>query len=290
MTVPFVDAHLHAWDRAHLRYPWLEGDEHAPTRFTPADLPPGSMPQAAVFVEAAAATGSAVDEAVWAAGLPGDAFAAIVAHAPIEAGQRLQETLVELGSLPKIVGVRRVLQDEPSERLAEPAWVEGLRVVGDLGLVFDACVRDHQLPALIALVRAAPATGFVLDHLGKPPIRAGWGGPRADAWVGAIRMLAAEPNTTVKLSGLAPEAGPGPLEPQLRPWVETALDVFGPDRAMAGSDWPVSQRPGWTYGDWFELLEDGFGLGVTERALVLRTTAARVYRIADAASDRRNDE
>lgn len=290
MIVPFVDAHLHAWDRAHLRYPWLEGDEHAPTRFTPADLPAGSMPQAAVFVEAAAASDSAVDEAVWAAGLPRDAFAAIVAQAPIEAGQRLQETLVELGSVPKIVGVRRVLQDEPSERLAEPAWVEGLRVVGDLGLVFDACVRDHQLPALITLVRAAPATGFVLDHLGKPPIRAGWGDPRADAWVRAIRTLAAEPNTTVKLSGLAPEAGPGPLEAQLQPWVETALDVFGPDRAMAGSDWPVSQRPGWAYGDWFALLENGFGLGVTERAQVLRTTAARTYRIPDAASDRRNDE
>jgi L-fuconolactonase len=279
MTVPFVDAHLHAWDRTHLRYPWLEGDEELPTRFVPADLPASSAPLAAVFVEADAAGDDALAEAGWAAALPDDAFAAIVAHAPIESDRGLREALDHLLTVPKVVGVRRLLQDEPTERFAEPEWSAGIRAVGDRGLVFDACVRDHQLPALVELVRAAPATTVVLDHLGKPPLRAGWGSARAVAWVDAIRLVAAEANTVVKLSGLAPEAGPGPLETQMRPYLETALDAFGADRAMAGSDWPVSRRPGWDHGDWFALLTERSGLEGRERDQVLTRTAARIYRI-----------
>jgi L-fuconolactonase len=279
----FVDAHLHSWDRTRIRYPWLEGDDASPMRFVPADLPPRSAPLAAVFVEVDVAPGAALDEAVWAAALPDHAFAAIVAHAAIETGPVLQRALDDLMAVPRVVGVRRLLQDEPVDRLADPAWAEGLRLVGERGLVFDACVRHHQLPALLRLVRAAPATTVVLDHLGKPPLRAGWGSASAEAWVRAIRLIAAEPSTVVKLSGLTPEAGPGPLEAQMRPYVETAIDAFGTDRAMAGSDWPVSRRPGWEYGDWFALLAEGFGLDRAQRDQVLRSTAARVYRVPEAA-------
>jgi L-fuconolactonase len=283
MTPPVVDAHLHAWDRARFRYPWLEGDDEAPTVFVPADLPRDTAPRAAVFMEADVAAEDAPAEAAWAAGLPDDAYAAVVAHAPIESDRRLRTALDHLLTVPKVAGVRRLLQDEPTERIVAPEWAAGIRLVGERGLVFDACVRDHQLPALLGLVRAAPATTIVLDHLGKPPLRAGWGSARADAWVDAIRAIAAEPSTVVKLSGLAPEAGPGPLAAQMLPYLLTALEAFGPARAMAGSDWPVSRRPGWEYGDGFALLADRTGLAGAERDQVLRTTAARVYRIPQAA-------
>lgn len=283
MTAPFVDAHLHAWDRTRFRYPWLEGDDEAPTVFVPADLPRDIAPRAAVFMEADVTAEDAPAEAVWAAGLADDAYAAVVAHAPIESDRRLRAALDHLLTVPKVVGVRRLLQDEPTERIVGPEWGAGIGVVGEHGLVFDACVRDHQLPALVGLVRAAPATTVVLDHLGKPPLRAGWGSARAAAWVDAIRAIAAEPNTVVKLSGLPPEAGPGPLETQMLPFLRTALEAFGPARAMAGSDWPVSRRPGWEYGDGFALLAERVGLADAERDQVLLTTAARIYRIPRAA-------
>jgi len=113
----------------------------------------------------------------------------------------------------------------------------------------------------------------VLDHLGKPPIATG----ELEPWATHLATLAREPNVVAKVSGLVTEASPHWKVDDLRPYVATALDVFGPDRLMTGSDWPVCLLAG-TYaevqGATNTLLDE---LGAAERAAVLGETAIRVY-------------
>nr|WP_245966872.1 amidohydrolase family protein [Sphaerisporangium album] len=124
--------------------------------------------------------------------------------------------------------------------------------------------------------RALPGLGFVLDHLAKAPIASG----ELEPWAGLVRELAAEPNVTAKLSGLITEAAPDRWDAEtLRPYVGVALDAFGPERLMYGSDWPVcllaGSLPAWT-ATALELLNDA-GLSAAERDAVFQGTATRVY-------------
>jgi L-fuconolactonase len=123
----------------------------------------------------------------------------------------------------------------------------------------------------VAAARSVPRLTFVLDHLGKPPIASG----TLEPWATDLRALAALPNTFCKLSGLVTEADPASWTVgDLRPYAETALEAFGPDRLMFGSDWPVCTAAG-TYG---EVLGAATRLiAPAERTRVLETTATRVY-------------
>jgi L-fuconolactonase len=279
--LPFVDAHIHFWDRAVFRYDWLEGSS-LPFRFLPDDL--GVQPEALVFVQADCAPAQGLAEAEWASALvrAQSAHGAVVAFAPVEDPVALPGWIDRLREVPAVVGVRRLLQDEPDELLTSDDVAGGLRRLGGAGLSFDACVRHGQLPALLELVRAAPEVDVVLDHMGKPPVRDGWASAAARSWHASIRALAAEPRTTVKLSGLALEAAPGPLLAQVRPFVAAAIDAFGPERCMAGSDFPVSAAPADAvpYEDWFAAI--GALVDTPEdRDALLRGTALRTYRAAD---------
>ncbi len=104
----------------------------------------------------------------------------------------------------------------------------------DLG--FDICIRHGQLPSVIRLVDLAPDTRFVLDHMAKPAIRDG----TTEPWRRQIQELARRDNVVCKLSGLVSEADHSRWTvDDLRPYVETVLDAFGPGRLMFGGDWPV---------------------------------------------------
>lgn len=281
---PFVDSHIHFWDRAVFDYPWLTDTGDAlPFRYLPEDLG-GQKPEAVVFVQADCLDSQGSAEAEWAAALvrAHSADGAVVAFAPAEDTARLPDRLERLASIEAVTGVRRLLQDEPEDLLRSPELAAGLRRIADAGFSFDACVRHAQLPALVALRRAAPEGELVLDHLGKPPVRDGWGTDSAQRWHSAVRELAAEPRTTVKLSGLAPEGAPGALLDQVRPFVLATLDAFGADRCMAGSDFPVSAAPvdAVGYSTWFDFLA-GLTDSARERDSMLRGTARRVYRMCD---------
>jgi L-fuconolactonase len=116
---------------------------------------------------------------------------------------------------------------------------------------------------------------FVLDHLSKPDIAGG----AVEPWATHLAALAAEPNVTAKLSGLVTEAGPQWTVDALRPYVDVALEAFGPDRLMAGSDWPVCLLAA-SYDEVFDAASQlCSGLSAAERADVFGGTAARVYRL-----------
>lgn len=273
-----VDTHLHCWDRSRFRYDWLEG-AGLPERFTPADITvSGSDRWRAVFMEADRMPEQALEEARWALALGTEEPAqveivAAVAHAPLGGGAAAR--LTTLSAVSGVTGIRRLLQDEPAAFLADATLVADLRAVGDEGLVFDACVREHQLGALAALADAAPDTTVVLDHLGKPDMTDAASAAHGD-WRTGIDALAAGENVVVKLSGVVSSGGSFAA---VRPWVEACLEAFGPDRAVLGSDWPVSRTAGTPYRDWFAFVLEECGLTADEVAAVSHGTAERVYRL-----------
>jgi L-fuconolactonase len=275
-----VDAHLHYWDRRRFHYSWLDRVPDAPVAATPQRLADErAIARRAVFVQADCRAEEGLAEARWAGRLDdGDGVEAVVAFAQLERGAVVEEDLQRLLQIPVVAGVRRLLQDEPDDFLGSPELRAGLRAVGDHGLVFDACVRSRQLSSLVHVRRGAPGTRFVLDHLGKPPLREGIASDAGATWAKEIQALAREPDTYVKLSGLRPEADPDhPLAHQAAPFLVAALEAFGVERAMAGSDWPVS-----TYGcydEWFDLLVDVLRPTAEEWAALSEGTAVAAYRL-----------
>jgi L-fuconolactonase len=139
-----------------------------------------------------------------------------------------------------LVGVRDQVQSFADDHLDQPEVRRGLAVVAAAGLVNELVVRVDQLPWVARAAQAVPQSRFVLDHLGKPRISAGDDGLRQ--WRALIEPVAACPNVTVKLSGLVTEAEWARWTvDDLRPFVDTACELFGRGRLMFGSDWPVCE-------------------------------------------------
>lgn len=243
-----VDSHLHLWDPSVLTYPWLTGELDA--RFAAEELAAETAAdvaeQVAVFVQADPVEEQTMDEVRWvdslarAAGVVG-----IVAGARLDRGPALGQHLDALSEFERVVGVRHLLQGEPDGFARTGAFLAGARELARRGLTFDACVRSHQIPDVTALADAVPDLPVVLDHLGKPAIGT-VSTPLLPSteWVRDLRELAAHPQVHIKLSGLPAEADGVVDGGQVQPFLDVAAEVFGEDRLMWGSDWPVSSVRG----------------------------------------------
>ncbi|MFC7534468.1 amidohydrolase family protein [Actinoplanes sp. GCM10030250] len=265
-----IDAHQHFWTAD---YPWLTGSIRRD--YTIADLRPHltatgvrrtvlveagrcDAAETTAFLALADATPEIAGVVGWAA-LTDPALGDVLAKHRAGPGGHL------------LAGVRDQAQAGPDDLLDEPAVRAGLVRVAAAGLVNELVVRAAQLPAVERAVAALPDAPFVLDHLGKPPIAAGG----LDRWRRLIAPVARHENVVAKLSGLVTEAGPGWSESDLRPYVETALELFGPDRLMFGSDWPVCELVA-TYEQVTAALTAILG---GRPSPVFGDTAARVYRL-----------
>ncbi len=176
-----------------------------------------------------------------------------------------------------LVGVRHLVHDEADpEWLLRPEVRRGLAAVADAGLVFDLLARPRELPACVAIARDFPDLRLVLDHIGKPEIAAGTREP----WATDIAAFAQHAQVRCKLSGLVSEANHETWSlHDLRPYVAHAIDVFGAERCMFGSDWPVC-RVAAVYGAVKVALEtilDDLGVTGAARAAIMGETAARTY-------------
>jgi L-fuconolactonase len=178
--------------------------------------------------------------------------------------------LASFATTPALVGVRHILQAEADGFMQRPAFLAGMARLEPSGLTYDILVFARQLPAAVELARRFPRQRFVLDHLGKPDVRAG----ELRTWQADLEAIAALPNVCCKLSGLVTEADWRAWTPeQLRPYLETALAAFGPGRLMIGSDWPVCLVAA-PYSATVALVRDAIGeYSVDERRQMLAGTA-----------------
>jgi L-fuconolactonase len=188
----------------------------------------------------------------------------------------IDEQLDRLSDHPRLVGVRHIVQGEPDGFLARPAFLRGVGRLERYGLTYDILVYARQLPEAVEFARTLPRQRFVLDHLGKPDLK----GNRFREWLGHFQRLAALPNVCCKLSGLVTEAHwESWTAPQLRPYIDAALEAFGPSRLMIGSDWPVCTVAG-SYGRVIGLVREAISeYSLNEREQILSGTARDFFRL-----------
>lgn len=200
----------------------------------------------------------------------------VVGWAPI-ASEDFSEHLDRLQSSRKLKGFRHIIQSEPDDNfILNASFNRGVACLNNTGLVYDILIFEKHLPAAIRFVDRHPQQKFVLDHVAKPKIRE----RVMDPWQRNITELAQGENVYCKISGMATEADWSAWSPQdLWPYLEVVLEAFGPQRLMAGSDWPVCLLAT-SYSGWFDVLNVFLEkLAGTERERILGGTASEVYRL-----------
>jgi L-fuconolactonase len=272
-----IDAHQHFWRVARGDYGWLEGAPPDLRRdFDPDDLAPllaaGGV-RRTVLVQAAPTRAETAFLVELAQRTP--FVAAVVGWADLEAAD-IAAQLARLAKTQKLVGVRPMIQD-----IADPDWMlragprAGFAALEASGLRLDALVRPEHLPRLARLAERHPGLPIVVDHCAKPDIA---GGDLA-RWAEDLARLARAPAVACKLSGLLGEAGPGAGDADLAPAVEHVLKVFGPERVMWGSDWPILTLAG-DYAGWLARAKRLVsGLAEADQDRVFAGTAERFYGI-----------
>lgn len=274
-----LDSHVHVWDPERFDYPWLGSNPTLARAFLPEQI--DSPATGMVFVQADCRPEQALAEARWVASLNWPELVGIVAGVDLRSAH-LGEQLDVLGTVRHVVGVRHILQVEATGGLRDAALREGLGELAARGIRFDACVRHEQLPELLELLSQLPELYAVLDHLGKPPVDAGLASAPGLAWAESIRQLAELPRLYVKLSGLSAESrSPVAFAANADAFLDVALQQFGPERSMLGSDWPVSTLTGvgGSFSDWLKRIQRRIGSDARARDAVESTAGAQFYRI-----------
>ena len=272
-----IDAHHHLWRVDRGDYGWLTPDLGPLYRDFDAETLQPLLKTAgidATILVQAAPTEAETDyllavtlQTPWIAGVVGwTDLAAPTARARV----------TRLAKMRPLVGLRPMLQDLPDPNwILRPEVQDGLAAMVEHDLVFDALVREAQLPAIVQLAKRFPALAIVLDHAGKPVIT----GPPDPDWNAAIAALADCPNVCVKLSGLLTEAPAGAGFETLAPYADRLLATFGPERILWGSDWPVLNMAS-DYSAWVAIAEELMkGLDAEAYKAIWGGTAARVYGI-----------
>jgi L-fuconolactonase len=287
MILRIVDAHQHFWNPDEGEYGWLCGP-YAPIRrvFGPDDLRP-ELARAGVSATVLVQTWSSVAETrrFLALSETEDFIAGVVGWVDLTAPD-VAATLSELKSGPggdRLVGIRHQVHDEADENwLLRPDVVRSLTAVAEAGLVYDLLLRPRELPAALAIARRLPALKFVIDHLAKPDIR-GSGFP---IWAERLAPFTDERHHVwCKLSGMATEADWEHWQPaDLQPYIDEALRIFGAERCLFGSDWPVCRLAG-GYAKVLGALKTCIaGLPQGEQEYILSRSAEEAYGLATRAS------
>lgn len=281
-----VDAHHHLWDPARRGYPFLGADALAPVRRAHgldelATVASATGVDATVLVQSLSELGESVDH-LDLAHRSGGLVAAVVGWADLTGDVPGQLDVLRSAPGGELLrGLRHPVQAEP-----DPTWLDraevrrGLRAVDDAGLAFDLLVKAPQWEAALRLVQESEAPA-VLDHAGNPPVASGdltvW-----ERWVRSV--AAAGPHVSVKLSGLVTLADWSTWTmDDLRPVVAVLLEAFGPDRVMAGSDWPICELAAPAEEVWRAHEQLLAGLGADDRDAVLGGNAAQFYSVDDVA-------
>lgn len=276
MATARIDAHHHLWRYDAAEYGWIDERMSRLRRdFLPGDLEQ-EMRAAGVDGAVAVQARQTLEETRWLLALAEEhaVLRGVVGWAPM-VSEQFPAMVEALAAHPKLKGLRHIVQDEPDEQyIHRPEFHRGLDALQGSGLVYDILIYERQLPAAIACVDRHPNQVFVLDHLAKPKIRAG----EMEPWRTQIRELARRQNVFCKLSGLVTEAEWSTWsEDRLRAYVDVALEAFGPQRMVFGSDWPVCLLAS-SYQRWFAAVRGWIAaLSGDEQGAILGGTATQVY-------------
>jgi predicted TIM-barrel fold metal-dependent hydrolase len=235
----FIDTHLHLVARDRITYPWLKDVPALDRDWTFEDYEATAKRigiEGVLHMEVDCAPNDIATENVFIGELvakPNSLLQGAVSSARPESKDC--EAFLESLDLAIVKGIRRVLHVVPDELSQSNLFRENVRKIGNIGLPFDICVLQRQLPLACELVDACPDTVFVLDHCGVPDIA----GDGFNDWERSITTLSERPNVNVKISGISAYAKPDWTIDTLRPYFEHIIECFGWNRVVWGSDSPV---------------------------------------------------
>jgi len=275
-----IDAHQHFWQLSQpFDYSWLDNPDLAAIRrdYLPVDLKPhleATGVQQSIFVQ----TQHNLAENRWVLAMAeeNDWLVGIVGWVDL-ASEACEEQLLELKEQPKFVGIRHVTQDEPDEDfIIRSEILRGLKVLEKHQVPFDLLFYVQHLKHADHLGRELSELPMVIDHLSKPKIKV----QSIDDWLPQLKAAAQHENIYCKLSGMITEADWENWQPaNLKPYIDAALELFGPRRCMFGSDWPVCELAG-SYEQVHGALKEVLGsISNDEAHEIFEGTARRFYRI-----------
>lgn len=280
MNDNIIDSHQHFWQVGRFDYPWMSADNATLYRdYVPDDLEPilkNYGVRRTVLVQAS----NSLAETRWLLELADrNAFIAGVVGWVDLTSPQVEAQVAAFVTHPKFKGVRHLVESEPADDwLAQPQVIRGLNVLAAHGVAYDLLVHTRHLKHILTVTERCPDLRLVVDHLAKPPIASG----EIQAWSREMRAVAQIPGMHCKLSGLVTEADHARWTvADLKPYVECALEWFGPARMMIGSDWPVC-----LLASPYERALDAYqallaGLNESERQAILAGTATRFYQLQD---------
>ncbi|MDA7890914.1 amidohydrolase family protein, partial [Akkermansiaceae bacterium] len=194
--------------------------------------------------------------------------------------ENVEEDLEHFSDHPKFVGIRHVLQDEPDEYFLRNDFHRGLSKLPTHDLRYDILLYQHQIPVATKLVDRQPELGMIIDHIAKPKAQNG----RIEAeWRSGMKELAKRENILgVKFSGLATEfSDEDEVDPStIRAYFEETLEIFGAERVMFGTDWPVCLLRLASYQEWSDtVIGLTSSLSVDEKDLILHKNGETAYQL-----------
>lgn len=271
-----IDTHLHLWERKPGAYSWLVPDFGELYNDFPPDVAEGEVHKAGVGGAVLVQADDTLEDSLylfdvarrydWALGV----VAWLPLDVPDESSSLLDRYLIE-GTL---CGVRQLVHDDPRDnfyRLREVYEVAELLVAHSLPLdIPDAWPRD--MSQVVDVATEHPGLTVVLDHMGKPPVDS----RDFDQWLAVFKAFAASSNTVVKFSGLDHPDRPFTPDGVMHLW-EVCLELFGPERMMLGSDWPITVRYGGYQSTWRTLRDLLSRVSIRHRQAIQQDTARRVY-------------
>jgi len=273
-----IDAHQHFWHYNPDDYGWID-DSMQPLRrdFLPDHLRP-ELERAGVTGSIAVQARQSLQETSWLLELASTSpfILGVVGWVDLRSDQ-VSDRLREFSRHPKFLGVRHIVQSEPDDRfLLRPEFLRGIAALEQFNLTYDILIYPKHLKVAAEFVRQFPRQRFVLDHLAKPPIKSS----ALEPWASDFRGLAKAQNVFCKLSGLVTEADWKGWKPEhLTPYLEVAIESFGPERLMIGSDWPVCTVAA-PYSQVMETIGEFIDkLGNHSNEAVRGGTAAKFYRL-----------
>jgi L-fuconolactonase len=285
-----IDAHQHFWSYGTYQTSWMEAPPYAgdsafqPLRrsFEPRDLAPELQAAGVRYTVAIeAADGLAENQALLSNARSHEWIAGVVGWVPLANPIAVERALDACAGESAFVGVRHLVNVEPDpDWILRPDVLRGLQILANRGLTFDYVgILPRHLEHVPVIARKIPDLRIVIDHLGKPPIAAGGFEP----WSSLLARAAQVPNVFAKVSGLDAGEAERWTAADITPYVDRALALFGPERLMFGSDWPVANLRGGYSKVWRETNLVLARLSSDERDCILGGTAIAFYRLPIAA-------
>lgn len=272
-----IDTHHHLWNYSAHEYAWIPPGSPLTRNFLVAELEAATT-AAGVDGTVVVQARQVIEESDWLLALAEstDVIRGIVGWVPlIDPG--VGEALGRLAACPKFRGVRHLLQDEPDSYFVRDDFHRGLALLPDLDLRYDLLLFQRQLPVALQLVDRQTDLAIIIDHIAKPVIRKGLIDP---AWKTGMTELAKRDHILgVKISGMVTEVAEPQLdEPTLRAYFDETLEIFGTDRVMIGTDWPVCLLRVESYQAWTDMVRSFVErLSPDEAAAILVANAVRIY-------------